>query len=133
MVLDARIRVAARSRPGNARLSILPYPKVLARRGYATGRPHRAPRTRFEFERQDHHAEKSLRVIIGWGRYADLFAYDDRTRTFELAAPMNASTPPLPQTDEGASEADGSPSLPFASGFNARTAPAPSSATADSA
>jgi NitT/TauT family transport system ATP-binding protein len=49
---------------------------------------HHAPRDRFEFELQDHlsarDAERSLRSIIGWGRYAELFAYDDRTRTFEL-------------------------------------------------
>jgi NitT/TauT family transport system ATP-binding protein len=49
---------------------------------------HRAPRERFEFELQDHlnqnDAEKTLRAVIGWGRYAELFAYDDRTRTFSL-------------------------------------------------
>jgi NitT/TauT family transport system ATP-binding protein len=47
---------------------------------------HRAPRERFALELQDHlnrdDAEKTLRTAIGWGRYAELFTYDDRTRTF---------------------------------------------------
>jgi len=49
---------------------------------------HQAPRARFEFELQDHlnpkDAEKTLRVAISWGRYAELFAYDDATRSFRL-------------------------------------------------
>ena len=50
---------------------------------------HQAPRARFEFELQDHlhrgDAEATLRAVIGWGRYAELFTYDDRTRRFALA------------------------------------------------
>jgi NitT/TauT family transport system ATP-binding protein len=49
---------------------------------------HAAPRARFEFELEDHlnasDAEKTLRIAIGWGRYAELFAYDDATRGFRL-------------------------------------------------
>jgi len=49
-------------------------------------RGHTAPRERFELELQDHlnrnDAEKTLRTAIDWGRYAELFTYDDRTRTF---------------------------------------------------
>ncbi len=49
---------------------------------------HRAPRARFEFELQDHlnpgDAEKTLRAVTDWGRYAELFAYDDNTRMFGL-------------------------------------------------
>jgi NitT/TauT family transport system ATP-binding protein len=49
---------------------------------------HEAPRARFEFELQDHlsqsDANTTLRAVIGWGRYADLFTYDDRTRKFGL-------------------------------------------------
>jgi len=49
---------------------------------------HRAPRERFELELQDHlnkdDAEKTLRVAIDWGRYAELFSYDDLTRMFGL-------------------------------------------------
>jgi NitT/TauT family transport system ATP-binding protein len=47
---------------------------------------HLAPRVRFESELEDHlnpsDAEKTLRAVIGWGRYAELFTYDDETRTF---------------------------------------------------
>jgi NitT/TauT family transport system ATP-binding protein len=49
---------------------------------------HRAPRARFEYELQDHlnrsDADATLRAVIGWGRYAELFAYDDRKRMFSL-------------------------------------------------
>ena len=47
---------------------------------------HRAPRDRFEPELEDHlsatDADRTLRAVIGWGRYAELFSYDDATRTF---------------------------------------------------
>ncbi len=49
---------------------------------------HQAPRERFEFELQDHlnsgDTQKTLLAAIGWGRYAELFGYDDQTRTFTL-------------------------------------------------
>ncbi len=52
---------------------------------------HRAPRERFELELEDHlnqgDAENSLRAVIGWGRYAELFEYDDDARIF--AAPVS--------------------------------------------
>jgi len=44
------------------------------------------PRVRFESELEDHltrsDAEKTLRAVIGWGRYAELFSYDDKKRSF---------------------------------------------------
>jgi len=47
---------------------------------------HRAPRLRFEVELQDHlahrDARRTLRVATAWGRYAELFAYDDKTGMF---------------------------------------------------
>lgn len=47
---------------------------------------HRAPKLRFATELEDHlsrgDAEKTLRAIIDWGRYAELFTYDDRGRSF---------------------------------------------------
>jgi NitT/TauT family transport system ATP-binding protein len=50
---------------------------------------HQAPRARFDFELQDHlnqtDTDSTLRAIIGWGRYAELFIYDDQARTFSLA------------------------------------------------
>jgi NitT/TauT family transport system ATP-binding protein len=49
---------------------------------------HRAPRARFEFELEDHlhpsEAEKTLRAVIDWGRYGELYAYDDSSRMFSL-------------------------------------------------
>ena len=47
---------------------------------------HWAPKMRFEAELEDHltrrDAERTLRAVTAWGRYAELFAYDDRTHTF---------------------------------------------------
>ncbi|WP_186115129.1 nitrate/sulfonate/bicarbonate ABC transporter ATP-binding protein [Burkholderia gladioli] len=47
---------------------------------------HRAPRARFELELEDHldarGADRALRVVIDWGRYAGLFDYDDPTQSF---------------------------------------------------
>jgi len=49
---------------------------------------HRAPRGRFEFELEDHlperEADNTLRTAISWGRYAELYGYDDRTQVFTL-------------------------------------------------
>jgi len=49
---------------------------------------HQAPRNRFKLELEDHltadDAEITLRTLINWGRYAGLFAYDDRHRMFTL-------------------------------------------------
>ncbi|MEJ6817514.1 AAA-associated domain-containing protein [Pseudomonas sp. LF-5] len=28
--------------------------------------------------------EKTLKVVIAWGRYAEIFSYDDHTETFSL-------------------------------------------------
>lgn len=49
---------------------------------------HNAPRERFELELQDHlnsfDAERTLRTAIAWGRYGELFSYDDNKRIFSL-------------------------------------------------
>ncbi len=49
---------------------------------------HRAPRERFDFELQDHlnrgDADQTLQTAIEWGRYAEIFTYDDRTKTFSI-------------------------------------------------
>jgi len=56
---------------------------------------HRAPRERFELELEDHlnqvDAEKSMRAVIGWGRYAELFEYDDVARSFTTTSSNNES------------------------------------------
>ena len=52
---------------------------------------HRAPKSRFSDELEDHmseeYAERTLRAVISWARYAEIFAYDDQTATFSLENP----------------------------------------------
>ncbi len=52
---------------------------------------HRAPKSRFLDELEDHMteeaAEQTLRTLISWGRYAELFAYDDQRQVFTLENP----------------------------------------------
>ena len=44
---------------------------------------HRAPRVRFEIELEDHlsrhDAKNTIRIATAWGRYAEVFSYDDKT------------------------------------------------------
>src|ERR1700739_1159620 len=50
---------------------------------------HRAPRVRFEQELEDflsdQAAEETLDAVINWGRYGEIFSYNDQSETFELA------------------------------------------------
>jgi NitT/TauT family transport system ATP-binding protein len=50
---------------------------------------HRAPRVRFEQELEDllsdDAAEETLDTVIDWGRYAEIFSYNDKTGIFSLA------------------------------------------------
>jgi NitT/TauT family transport system ATP-binding protein len=52
---------------------------------------HNAPKSRFFDELEDsmstEDAELTLRAVIGWGRYAEVFAYDDDSGTFSLENP----------------------------------------------
>ena len=55
-------------------------------------RPNReAPKSRFSEELQDHMtpeaAEMTLRSVIKWGRFAEIFAYDDDAQRFTLENP----------------------------------------------
>jgi len=53
---------------------------------------HRAPRSRFEQELEDYlsdsAAEETLDAVISWGRYAEIFAYDDESQMFSLENPQ---------------------------------------------
>ncbi len=53
---------------------------------------HRAPKSRFLDELEDHMAEEAaeqtLRAVISWGRYAEVFAYDDQRQVFTLENPQ---------------------------------------------
>ena len=52
---------------------------------------HTAPEARFRIELEDYMSEgaadETLKTIISWGRYAELFAYDDQSETFSLENP----------------------------------------------
>jgi NitT/TauT family transport system ATP-binding protein len=52
---------------------------------------HTAPKSRFFDELEDYmsneDAELTMRAVIGWGRYAEVFAYDDDSGTFSLENP----------------------------------------------
>jgi len=52
---------------------------------------HAAPKSRFLDELEDHmspeSAEQTLRAIVSWARYAEIFAYDDETGSFSLENP----------------------------------------------
>ena len=52
---------------------------------------HRAPKSRFLDELEDYMteeaAEQTLRTVISWGRYAEIFAYDDQRQVFTLENP----------------------------------------------
>jgi NitT/TauT family transport system ATP-binding protein len=52
---------------------------------------HTAPKSRFFDELEDYMAEEAaeqtLRTIISWGRYAEVFAYDDARQAFSLENP----------------------------------------------
>lgn len=52
---------------------------------------HRAPFTRFSAELEDYmsedFAERTLRALITWGRYAEVFGYDEHMRQFNLENP----------------------------------------------
>jgi NitT/TauT family transport system ATP-binding protein len=49
---------------------------------------HRAPRVRFEQELEDFltdgAAEDTLDSVINWGRYGEVFSYNDQTELFSL-------------------------------------------------
>ena len=49
---------------------------------------HRAPRVRFEQELEDFlsdgAAEETLDAVIDWGRYGEVFSYNDQTEIFSL-------------------------------------------------
>jgi NitT/TauT family transport system ATP-binding protein len=52
---------------------------------------HTAPRRRFVEELEDHMtedaAEETLRAVVSWARFAELFSYDDESETFSLENP----------------------------------------------
>jgi NitT/TauT family transport system ATP-binding protein len=53
---------------------------------------HSAPRSRFTDELEDYMSEEAatqtLRAVVSWGRYGEVFAYDDHGQTFSLENPV---------------------------------------------
>ena len=49
---------------------------------------HRASAVRFRDELEDHmspdYAEETLRTVISWGRYSELYSYDEEAEQFSL-------------------------------------------------
>lgn len=83
--LDERKRIFARQL-----LSFVPL-AAHVRRILDERASHAAPMSRFSDELEDHMtaqaAEQTLRAVISWARYAEIFAYDDDTATFSLENP----------------------------------------------
>jgi NitT/TauT family transport system ATP-binding protein len=52
---------------------------------------HKAPARRFRDELEDYmsedYAEQTLRAVTGWGRYGEVFAYDETSDLFTLENP----------------------------------------------
>jgi len=52
---------------------------------------HSAPEARFRNELEDYmsedYADQTLKTVVSWGRYAELFAYDEQSETFSLENP----------------------------------------------
>ncbi len=52
---------------------------------------HRAPAARFRNELEDYmsedYADETLETVVSWGRWAELFAYDEKAETFSLENP----------------------------------------------
>ncbi|WP_315786665.1 MULTISPECIES: nitrate/sulfonate/bicarbonate ABC transporter ATP-binding protein [unclassified Bradyrhizobium] len=52
---------------------------------------HAAPAARFRIELEDYmseqYADETLQTIVSWGRYAELFSYDEQSETFSLENP----------------------------------------------
>jgi NitT/TauT family transport system ATP-binding protein len=52
---------------------------------------HHAKAVRFLEELEDHmsedYADRTLKAVITWGRYGEIFAYDETTETFSLENP----------------------------------------------
>jgi NitT/TauT family transport system ATP-binding protein len=64
-------------------------PLIVAIRQVIDQRPnHRASAVRFRDELEDHmspeYAEETLRTVIAWGRYAEIFEYDEEAQQFGL-------------------------------------------------
>ncbi len=83
--VDARKRLFAEQLKAHVPIA------ALIRRVLEERPSHRAPYTRFSEELEDfmseEFAEETLRAVIDWSRYAELFAYDEQAQAFSLEDP----------------------------------------------
>jgi len=80
--------LAAKSR--RAEIVLIPLMGLIRR--VLDERPsHSAPAARFRNELEDYmsedYADETLKTIVSWGRYAELFAYDEQSELFSLENP----------------------------------------------
>ena len=63
---------------------------------------HRAPFSRFSEQLADflpdQTADQTIRTVINWGRYAEVFAYDEATASSVLKTQADATCPRRPST-----------------------------------
>jgi NitT/TauT family transport system ATP-binding protein len=56
----------------------------------------KAPRSRFQTHLEDYlmheDSNRILKIIIAWGRYAEIFSYNDNTKMFSLENPTASNT-----------------------------------------
>jgi NitT/TauT family transport system ATP-binding protein len=76
-----------------ARLIVEHVPIIGLIRRVLDERPsHRAPVARFRNELEDYmsedYADETLDTVVSWGRFAELFAYDEASETFSLENPQ---------------------------------------------
>ena len=76
-----------------AELALANVPLVSLIRRVLDERPsHRARLTRFHEELEDYmsedYAEETLRAVIDWGRFGEVFSYDEQSETFSLENPV---------------------------------------------
>jgi NitT/TauT family transport system ATP-binding protein len=85
MDVDERKRLFAEQMFGHVPIA------ALIRRVLDERPSHRAPYRRFSEELEDsmseEFAEETLAAVISWGRYAELFAYDEQAQQFSLEDP----------------------------------------------
>ena len=83
--VDARKKLFAEQMLGHVPIA------ALIRRVLDERPAHRAPYRRFSEELEDfmseEFAEETLAAVISWGRYAELFAYDEQAQAFSLEDP----------------------------------------------
>jgi NitT/TauT family transport system ATP-binding protein len=90
-VLASQLQLEARKRLFAEHLVAYVPVMGLIRRVLDERPSHTAPVARFRNELEDYmsedYADETLKTMVSWGRYAELFAYDEQSETFSLENP----------------------------------------------